>query len=32
VADAKNRDNSEIAKLMRKFPDWDWDYWMAQLA
>ena len=27
----KNR-NDSIESLMRKHPDWDWDYWMAQVA
>ena len=30
MANEKNR-NDTLTVLMQKYPDWDWDYWMAQI-
>jgi hypothetical protein len=30
LGDEKNRNSSKLS-LKEKFPDWDWDYWEAQI-
>ena len=29
MVDEKDRDTN-LSELMKKNPDWDWDYWVAQ--
>ena len=31
MVNEKNRD-SNLKKLMKDNPDWDWDYWVAQTS
>lgn len=31
MANGKDR-NDSLANLMKRHPDWDWDYWKAQVS
>ena len=31
MANGKGRNNTKIDRIMSENPDWDWDYWVAQL-
>ena len=32
MGNEEDRDNRKLKELMMKHPDWDWDYWEAQVA
>ena len=32
ILDNEKTRNDSLESLMSKHPDWDWDYWMAQVA
>ncbi len=32
MGNEEDRDNHRLKELMMKHPDWDWDYWEAQVA
>jgi hypothetical protein len=32
MGNEKNRADNKLEKMMKDNPDWDWDYWKAQVA
>jgi len=32
MGNEKNRADNKLEKIMEDNPDWDWDYWKAQVA